>query len=234
MEYASWLAGERWSDHPECTHPLLASSARLVNDYTSDEGRSQLVELIPSVIGVSGNDPLVDLAIAIRCSATAIPVVAEHRQRALAVSLLTSQRLLADLVDAAAADDSELSDRARQALAQVPHAARWAEQFTAIKDVKLVEFRRRAAPAAVRISVVGIAEALISDRDGLLYELLTTVIDDCTRRLGSNEPEDAETALVDRSCSADRSRRASAKSNSGTTTGWDTATTTGHSPIVGG
>lgn len=190
MEYASWLAGERWSDHPECTHPLLASAARLVNDYTSDEGRSRLVGLIPSVIGVSGDDPLVDLAIAIRCSATAIPVVAEHRQRALAVSLLTSQKLLTDLVDAAAADDSELSDRARQALAQVPHATRWAERFTAIKDVKLVDFRRRAAPAAVRISVVGISEAALSDRDGLLYELFTTVIQDCARWLASDPSVD--------------------------------------------
>ena len=32
MEMASFLAGERWSDHPSCTHPLLASLARLVND----------------------------------------------------------------------------------------------------------------------------------------------------------------------------------------------------------
>jgi hypothetical protein len=29
MELASYLAGERWSDHPACTHPLLASVARL-------------------------------------------------------------------------------------------------------------------------------------------------------------------------------------------------------------
>jgi len=28
MEFASYLAGERWSDHPACTHPLLAVLAR--------------------------------------------------------------------------------------------------------------------------------------------------------------------------------------------------------------
>ena len=28
MEFASYLAGERWSDHPACTHPLLAALAR--------------------------------------------------------------------------------------------------------------------------------------------------------------------------------------------------------------
>jgi hypothetical protein len=32
MELASFLAGERWSDHPSCTHPLLAEVARNVND----------------------------------------------------------------------------------------------------------------------------------------------------------------------------------------------------------
>ena len=39
MEMASYLAGERWSDHPRCTHPLLASVGRLVNDLTSDASR---------------------------------------------------------------------------------------------------------------------------------------------------------------------------------------------------
>ena len=28
MELASLLAGEPWSDHPACTHPLLAAVAR--------------------------------------------------------------------------------------------------------------------------------------------------------------------------------------------------------------
>jgi hypothetical protein len=41
MELVSYLGGERWSDLPACTHSLLASVARLVNDHTSDEGRPQ-------------------------------------------------------------------------------------------------------------------------------------------------------------------------------------------------
>ena len=35
MEMASVLAGERWSDHPKCTHPLRGNLARLVNDHTT-------------------------------------------------------------------------------------------------------------------------------------------------------------------------------------------------------
>ena len=45
MELASYLAGERWSDHPPCTHALLATVARLVNDFTSDVARPRLAHL---------------------------------------------------------------------------------------------------------------------------------------------------------------------------------------------
>ena len=61
MEMASYLAGERWSDHPKCTHPLLAMVARLVNDNTSDDHRSRLTELIPSVIGLTTTDRRADV-----------------------------------------------------------------------------------------------------------------------------------------------------------------------------
>ena len=47
MELASYLAGEKWSDHPDCTHPLLAALARDVNDHVSDGARSRLAPLIP-------------------------------------------------------------------------------------------------------------------------------------------------------------------------------------------
>ena len=54
MEMASYLAGERWSDHPACTHPLLASLARLVNDSLPDQDRPRIVGLIPDVVGITG------------------------------------------------------------------------------------------------------------------------------------------------------------------------------------
>ena len=40
MELASFLAGETWSDHPACTHHLLASLARDVNDHVGDHART--------------------------------------------------------------------------------------------------------------------------------------------------------------------------------------------------
>lgn len=179
MEYASWLAGEPWSDQPRCTHPLLADVARMVNDHTSDPTRSRLVALVPSVIGLHDDDPRIDARIAIRCATAAIRVVAEHRQRALAVSLLTAQKTLHDLDgESLPADATHLLDQAQQALAAVPHAAKWAVRFTAGGETTVEAFRQRGAPAAVRVAVTGIAEATISDPDDLLYDLLTDVVHD--------------------------------------------------------
>ncbi len=56
MEFASYLAGERWSDHPRCTDPTLAALARAVNDTMHDARRGELVSDIPRVIGLRGDD----------------------------------------------------------------------------------------------------------------------------------------------------------------------------------
>lgn len=53
MELASFLAGEEWSDEPECVHPLLAKAARVVNDDVSREERQGLLPLLPRLMGTS-------------------------------------------------------------------------------------------------------------------------------------------------------------------------------------
>jgi hypothetical protein len=176
MEFASYLAGERWSDQPSCTHPLLARLARLVNDYISDAGRPHLVCLIPSVVGLTSNDVRVDLRIAVRSALTALPVAAEERQRSMAVTVVVANRLLAEL-EGRAPDD--LEEPSRQGLAQVPHAARWARETAALIPTSLRGFRRRGAPAAVLFAVDGIAKACVPDPDGLLRDLLAGAIADC-------------------------------------------------------
>ena len=74
METASYLAGERWSDHPTCTHPPLGSLALLVINAQPDWERSQLLSLIPDVVGLTGDDPLIDMAIATSAPVAALPV----------------------------------------------------------------------------------------------------------------------------------------------------------------
>jgi hypothetical protein len=180
MEFASLLAGERWSDHPACTHPLLAAVARHVNDYTSDAGRSRLVELIPSVVGLTGEDLHIDAQIALGSARLALPVAAAERQRVLAVGVLSCERVLADLDRRPLGEFDEAS---RLALVQVPHAAEWAARFTSVAPrsaLSVKRFRQHAAPAIVHTAAQGIALACVSDPDGMLRDLLLGAIAACT------------------------------------------------------
>jgi len=57
MEYVSLLAGEEWSDRPECTHPILAHEARTANDLLLDHDRSRLVPLVGRLFGTTEDSP---------------------------------------------------------------------------------------------------------------------------------------------------------------------------------
>jgi hypothetical protein len=175
MELASYLAGERWSDHPRCTHPLLAELARAVNDCTTDPQRSKLAGLIPSVIGLTSQDVRVDARIALHSARTALPVVSAQRQEVLAVSVFAAERVLAEL-DGRPADS--LQEPSVRVLRQVPQATRWANRFIREAGLSPKGFRRRAAPTTIRCAVRGIAEADVPDPDKLLRELLADAIRD--------------------------------------------------------
>ncbi|MGH3782887.1 MAG: hypothetical protein ACRDRO_20265 [Pseudonocardiaceae bacterium] len=57
MEYVSVLAGEKFTDHPRCTHPALATRARLVNDWIDDDkARRELALLAPDLIDTGRGD----------------------------------------------------------------------------------------------------------------------------------------------------------------------------------
>jgi hypothetical protein len=185
MELASLLAGERWSDHPACTHPLLAALARHINDHTTDAGRQRLADLIPSVIGLTGDDLHIDARIALRSATMALPVVAAERQRVMAVSVLTCERVLAGLDGQAR---GSLEEQSRLALAEVPHAAAWADRFTSGVRPSHKGFRRQAAPTIVQDAVQGIAQACVPDPDGMLHDLLVQTIDVCAAWVG-RDPE---------------------------------------------
>jgi hypothetical protein len=187
MELASFLAGEAWSDHPACTHPLLAGLARLVNDYTTDAGRQRLATLVPSVIGLTGDDLHVDARIAQRAATMALPVVGAERQNVLAVSVLACDRILAELDGRS---PSQLEQTTRDALARAPHAARWARRFAEGIAISPESFRRRSAPMTVEYAVEGIAKACVEDPDAMLRTLLTEAVED-TQALLTPAPADA-------------------------------------------
>jgi hypothetical protein len=187
MEFASHLSGEAWSDHPACTHPVLASLARMVNDCTSDDARSRLMTLIPSVIGLRGDDQRVRLVVALRAATAGLPVVSADHQRALAVGILNCQRHLSRSHEGGAID---VSDQVREAFDRAPQTERWAREFMgSVGSWSRTRFTDRTAESIIRISVQGIAEACIPDTDERLRDLLAAAIDDCTLVLGKPKGE---------------------------------------------
>lgn len=166
MEYASYLAGERWSDHPECTHPLLAALARDVNDLVSDAGRARLVPHIHRVVGLRPEDPRYWAEIAAIAARAAMPVVSFERQQALGAGLLSLERRVGD---------PRLSRIVQDAFDAAPDTHRWATHFL----VESPEARgdwRRAADAMTHTAAVGVALACVDDPDAILERMLVESI----------------------------------------------------------
>jgi hypothetical protein len=174
MEFASVLAGERWSDHPACTHPLLGQLARQVNDNTSDDGRQELTPLVPSVVGRHGNDQT-SSTLAVAVSAMVILDVPEATQRVLAAGLLQAEQVCAD-----PATDLEATQRqARAALELVPGAVAWVERLGVRHRIDQTTFARRCAPTMVRCAVGGVVASGRPDSDRRLRALLEAGIAAC-------------------------------------------------------
>jgi hypothetical protein len=186
MELASYLAGEKWSDQPECTHPLLAEVARNANDRISDAGRPGLAPLIPSVIGLRPEDPRADARIALHCALTALPASPFERQKALAVAVMTCRRVLGQFDDLDYARELQIS----RALQSVPHATAWAERFAerAGSRTSLRAFRTTAGPDIVKLAARGIEQG-DGDRDALLRTMLEGAVAICRELSPAPEAE---------------------------------------------
>ena len=55
LEAVSYMAGEPWSDYPECASPVLAAYGRSLNDMLPDDLRQRLKPFIPGLIGTAGD-----------------------------------------------------------------------------------------------------------------------------------------------------------------------------------
>ncbi|MCY7412423.1 MAG: hypothetical protein LH471_05210 [Salinibacterium sp.] len=168
MEFASYLAGERWSDHPECTHPQVASLARDVNDLVSDEYRNGLAPLIHRVVGLRSDDPHLSVVIAVRAAHAALPIASMDRQRAIAAALLALVEQVpvprfATLID--------------EALEFAPDAAQWARRNRGRMNLGTISIEERAS-AIIHCATVGIALACVDDADSRLTALLEQAIGD--------------------------------------------------------
>lgn len=190
MEFASYLAGERWSDHPACTHPTLAATARLVNDLSSDDARSKLSVHISSVVGLNGDDRRIPTLVAILAATSALPVASAMRQSALASGLVRCEYILE-------AWSGPEVDRARQriraAFELTPGTEDWARDFIDQVSQHGKQPVTVNNEALLRTAVIGIADACVPDADERLAALLGEAIDECTRIL---QPERAQNASI--------------------------------------
>ena len=189
MEFASFLAGEAWSDHPACTHPGLAHLARMVNDCTTDAGRQRLAPLIPSVIGLTSDDPRLDIVLALRAACAALPIASEDRQRPLAVGALVCAHRLERMGDPGI---EGLAAAVRSAFDGAPAALRWGRNFI---DVSVrrepATMSPRHCQAITAVAIDGIGRACVEDPDDRLYRLLCAAIDDTAAFVArtASEPE---------------------------------------------
>lgn len=191
MELASYLAGERWSDAPACTHPLLAHLARCVNDEISDQARPSLATMVPSVIGLNSDDPHWDHEITLLAASHALPVVAEPAQRALAVGMLATEHRLDELDERPA---GSLTPRTRFALGDVPLAGPWALSFM---DKVGTRGSRRPGPLVIDLATRSIAAACVPDADERLRSLLREAVTLC-RGLAHKGNEAVEALDIER------------------------------------
>lgn len=183
MEWASLLAGERWSDHPACTHPLLAHVTRSVNDLVGDRARTALAHLVPTLVGLRSDDAAWSLEIASVAVRHAVRQARPSDRRDLVVAVLTLDHLLA-------ATDARPPARRRPAtaalLATVPAAdVVWAERFT--RAMGAPRHVRGLTRRIVEVSVATVAAA--PDADDALVAMLTDAVATCVALSRRGEPE---------------------------------------------
>jgi hypothetical protein len=159
----------------------MASLARLVNDLTSDSERSRLGILIPSVVGLNGDDPRLPTLLAVLAASSALPIASSMRQGALATGLVRCDALLQSWsgpeVDRARA-------HIRAAFLMAPGTEDWARDFIAQVSPKGSNPVAINDEALLRTAVIGIADACVADPDERLARLLEQAIDECTLTLG--------------------------------------------------
>src|ERR1700761_4831451 len=58
MEAVAFVAGEPWTDSPNCASPGIAAFLRSYNDSVDDETRQSLKQYIPRLVGTRGSEKL--------------------------------------------------------------------------------------------------------------------------------------------------------------------------------
>ena len=147
MEAAAFIAGEPWSDHPQCVCPVIAAFCRSWNDTLGDDRNRILKPLIPLVIGTRGNTAL------------------ESRRAWMATDWLIRTYLPAWL-RLAAATHPDLADHACSlaALPEITSGSDWGRYKAGISSARAAAWdaARSAAGAALRQVVAELQDSAVA------------------------------------------------------------------------
>lgn len=193
MEYASILAGEAFSDHPACTHPVLASAARTVNDRLDQDHRQQLLPLIPRLMGTTDDRAALSVQLAVWSARQVLDLAWPEHQGVCENAIRTAQLWLDgkatrdEAREVACATDLNAWDTAvGQAAAYVAYAA------SALCEADSVTYSATAAAEAVEaIScahfcgdfLVGFLAGLLDEYDRLTGRVETGTLSDYQLRI---------------------------------------------------
>jgi hypothetical protein len=105
MEAVAFIAGEDFTDRPECVSPVLAEFGRILNDFLSDDARQQLIPLIPKLVGTVNHEQ--DQQDGLRCahwlaahwSPTWLDLVPELESHATALRAIPAPKTWTDVED---------------------------------------------------------------------------------------------------------------------------------------
>jgi hypothetical protein len=64
LQVIDWIDRGKWTDQPECVHPVLAAVAIELNDRLDDRGRQRLLDLAPRLMGTASDDPMLTTRLA--------------------------------------------------------------------------------------------------------------------------------------------------------------------------
>lgn len=170
MEMVSYLAGEVWSDSPACTHPVLASMARSVNDRLPDSERHRLVPLIGRLFGTAApvdehEAHVLSVRLSVWCARQVLDLVRPEDRAAAEAAICAAEGWCDGLVTANAAANAA-------AAANVAAYAAYAYAYA------------NAAAAAVATAYAANANAAAANMTGFL----TGLLDEYDRLTGRTQP----------------------------------------------
>ena len=142
MEAVSALAGEPWSNSPNCTSAVIAAYARSLNDWLPDDARQQLKPYIPRLVGTAAPD--LELRRAFACADAAVRVFAPL---AFAAAGLVEE---AAKLGALAPVDRESVESAESAAESAESAARSAASLAAWSAAESMRSAADSARSAAR------------------------------------------------------------------------------------